>query len=413
MDSNFSTKNEIGETKMKTVFDLREKQDGEIYRAIQNFYDGPLNIVKLGHQPISACIGCWNCWLKTPGICAIKDKMTESYPYYINSDTVILLIDTAQGFINHQTKAFLDRTIPLYHPYIELIDGECHHVARYKSYPDMVFYYDNKGLKNEEEQVIEDYLYRTAYHFRSKAYRIVKDGNLQLRTLESREAKRQVVPFTSIEPMEKLVIYNGSPRRHRSNTTLILKKVGEALGNRVEIRDLKEVDKWEGWAEAFASEKHVMFFMPLYVHAMPSHVMKFMEKLQASKGSISFFVQSGFPESSQSHYLEAYFGQLALRLGRNYMGTVIKGGTEDLRVKSTKEQEKTIEPMVNVIAKLVNEGKFNPTDILELAKPIRLVRVEKILIKVLAKIGLINGYWNQQLKENNAYEKRFDCPYYN
>jgi AcrR family transcriptional regulator len=77
--------------------------------------------------------------------------------------------------------------------------------------------------------------------------------------------------------------------------------------------------------------------------------MAFIEKLQASKGSISFFVQSGFPESSQSHYLEAYFEQLALRLGRTYLGTAIKGGVEGLQMRPAKAQEKMIEPMVKAI----------------------------------------------------------------
>ncbi len=396
---------------MKTLFDIREKQDGEMIEVIRNLYDEPLNVVRLGDQSITPCIGCWNCWIKTPGRCVMKDRMAESYPDYVNSDTVILLMDTAQGFISHQAKAFLDRTIPHYHPYIKIVDGECHHVARYKCYPDMVFYYANEGLTNQEEQVVEDYLYRTAYHFQSKAYRIVIDGRLQLRSLESRKAKRQVVAFASIEPMEKLVIYNGSPRRRGSNSALILRKTVEALCGRVEIRDLKEGDKWEEWAEAFKREKHVMFFMPLYVHAMPSHVMAFIEKLQASKGSISFFVQSGFPESSQSHYLEAYFEQLALRLGRTYIGTAIKGGVEGLQVRPAKAQEKIMEPMVKAIVNLVYEGNFNPANIRQLAKPIRLGMGMKILFKLLIKIGLINFLWDQQLKENHAYEKRFDRPY--
>ncbi|MCC5417815.1 hypothetical protein EJM73_04060 [Clostridium botulinum] len=396
---------------MKTIFDLREKQDGEVYEAIQNLCGEPLKVVRLDAKSITACIGCWNCWLKTPGRCVMKDQMAESYPDYVNSDVVILLIDTAQGFISHKAKAFLDRTIPHYNPYIKIVDGECHHVARYKSYPDMVFYYDIEGITTQEEQVIEDYLYRTAYHFQSKAYRIVKDGSLQLRLLESRKAKRQVVAFNSVEPMEKLVIYNGSPRRSGSNSTLILKKVIEALSDRVEIRDLKEGDKWEEWVESFKRENHVMFFMPLYVHAMPSHVMGFIEKLQVSRGSISFFVQSGFPESSQSHYLEAYFEQLALRLGRTYIGTAIKGGVEGLQVKPAKAQEKIIEPMVNSIVNLVYEGNFNPSSICQLARPIRLGKGMEILFKVLTKIGLINFFWDQQLKENDAYEKRFDCPY--
>jgi len=400
-----------GDIKMKTVFDLREKKDGEIYETIRNFYDEPLNVVRLGEQSITACIGCWNCWLKTPGRCVMNDKMAESYGDYINSDTVILLIDTAQGFINHQAKAFIDRTIPHYHPYIEIVDGECHHVARYKCYPNLVFYFETEGLTSQEEQVIEDYLYHTAYQFQSKGYRITLDSSIQLRPLESGDAKRQLVPFRSVEPMEKLVIYNGSPRRKGSNSTLILKKTAEALCDKVEIRDLKESDKWEEWSDAFKDDTNVMFFMPLYVHAMPSHVMKFIEKLKTSNGSISFFVQSGFPESSQSHYLEAYFEQLTIRLGRTYMGTVIKGGVEGLQVKSAKAQEKTIEPMVKAIVNLVYEGKFNPENVRQLSTPIHLGKGAKILFKLFTKIGLINFFWDQQLKENDAYEKSFDCPY--
>lgn len=396
---------------MKTVFDLRENKDSEIYETIRNLFDEPLKEIKLDEHSITSCIGCWNCWLKTPGRCVMNDKMAESYVDYINSDTVILLIDTAQGFINHQAKAFLDRSIPHYNPYIEIVDGECHHVARYKQYPNIVFYFETEGLSKQEEQVIEDYLYRTAYQFQSKAYRIVLDSSLQLQSLESRDAKRHAVPFGLVEPMEKLVIYNGSPRRRGSNSAFILKKIVETLRDKVEIRDLKEEYKWEEWADDFKDDKNVMFFMPLYVHAMPSHVMKFIERLQASKGSISFFVQSGFPESSQSHYLEAYFEQLALRLGRTYLGTVIKGGVEGLQIKPVKEQEKTMKPMVNAIVNLVDEGKFDPVNINQLSNPIRLGMGMKILFKLLTKIGLINYFWDQQLKENNAYEKRFDCPF--
>jgi len=209
--------------------------------------------------------------------------------------------------------------------------------------------------------------------------------------------------------MEKLVIYNGSPRRSGSNSTLILKKVVEALGNKVEIRDLKEGAKWEEWAEAFKNEKHTMFFMPLYVHAMPSHVMGFIEKLQPSEGSISFFVQSGFPESAQSHYLEAYCEQLALRLGRTYLGTAIKGGVEGLRMRPVKVQEKKFEPMVKAIVNLVREGKFDLTDIRQLAMPVRFGKGVAMIVKLFAKMGALNTYWDQQLKENHAYDKRFDC----
>jgi multimeric flavodoxin WrbA len=397
---------------MKTIFDLRKNQEDETISDIQKLFDEPLHVIKLGDQSISSCIGCWNCWLKTPGTCVMKDSMSESYSDYVNSDTVILLMSTAQGFIHHKAKAFLDRTIPHYHPYIELVEGECHHVARYDRYPDLVFYFENEGLSSQEEQVIEDYLYRTAFHFKSKASRIVKDDCLHLKSLESRKAKNRKLPFSSTNPMEKLVIYNGSPRRIVSNSSLILNKVIETLGDKVEVRDLRRNEKWEEWADAFNSDEHVMFLMPLYVHAMPSHVKAFIEKLQPSIGDLSFFVQSGFPESSQSHYLEAYFELLSIRLNRTYLGMAIKGGAESLQMSPEKYQEATIRPMVNTISTLMKDGKFSSADIQQLAIPVRFGKVMGVLFNLLAKAGVANHFlWDQRIKANNAFEKRFDRPY--
>jgi multimeric flavodoxin WrbA len=395
---------------MITLFDLREKEDSKLIEAIQNLYDEPLNVVTLRGQSINKCIGCWNCWVKTPGRCVMKDQMAASYNDYVNSDTVILVMDTAQGFINHQAKAFLDRTIPHYHPYIEMVDGECHHIARYERYPDMVFYFDLQGLTDQDDQVIEDYLYRTAYHFRSKAYRIAADGTFKLNHLEPRKAKNGRVIFASTEPLKKLVIYSGSPRKSHSNTAIILSRVAETLGGRVEIRDLKEREKWDQWVGGFEKEEDVMFFMPLYVHAMPSHVMEFIEKLKPSRGSISFFVQSGFPESSQSYYLEAYLEQLSLRLGRSYLGTAIKGGVEGMQMRPVKAREKVVNPMADAISNLVHLGRFNQTDIKKLAQPVRFGLLVSIIFKLLARTGLVNTMWDQQLKKNDAFEKRFDRP---
>lgn len=396
---------------MKTLFDLRVKQDDDLYGAIEKLYAEPLNVVSFDAQSITACIGCWNCWLKTPGRCVMKDQMAEHYHDYVNSDTVILLMSTAQGFIDHQAKAFFDRTIPHYHPYIEIIGGECHHVARYASYPDMVFFFDREGLTSREEQVIENYLARCAYQFKSHAFRIVEDGDLHLQPLDPRSPSRGALPFASVEQMDKLVIYNGSPRRSGSNSALILRKVSEVLGDRVEIRDLKAKDQWELWAESFIEEEHVLFFMPLYIHAMPSHVMAFIEKLRPSRGSISFFIQSGFPEGGHSHYLEAYFEQLAPRLGRTYLGCAIKGGVEGMQMRPVKAQDKMITSMAQVVEALVNEGKFNPADIRRLAMPVQLGRALTVLFTLLARVGLLNYFWDKQLKENSAYEKRFDHPF--
>lgn len=396
---------------MITLFDLREKNSQKEVEAILNFYKEPIKVVRLEKQSIQSCVGCWTCWLKTPGRCVMKDHMSESYVDYVNSETVILLLDVAQGFINYQAKAFLDRTIPHYMPYIEIINGECHHEARYNHYPDMVFYYDVDGLTIQENRVIEDYLCRTAYHFKSKGYRMIMDDKLRLKSLDFRKIKKYAPNLMETEPMGKLIIYNGSPRRNGSNSAKVLNKAVAQMGSKIEIRDLKMQSNWDEWADSFSNEKNVMFFMPLYVHSMPSHVMNFIEKLKVSEGNISFFVQSGFPESSQSYYLEAYFEQLASRLGRKYIGTVIKGGLEGMQIRSVIQQEKIMDPMIKAICELVYKGRFDSIIVRQLAKPIKLGLGVEIVFRLLGLLGLINSFWDRYLNENHAFEKRYDQPY--
>jgi hypothetical protein len=67
--------------------------------------------------------------------------------------------------------------------------------------------------------------------------------------------------------------------------------------------------------------------------------------------------------------------------------------------------------MVKTIVNMVHSGSFSPTDIRQLAEPVRFGLIVNILLKLLTKIGVINIFWNQQLKENHAYEKRFDRPF--
>lgn len=396
---------------MISLFDLRANSDPETVAAIAALYDEQPLCKVLSPDKIKACIGCWSCWVKTPGVCICKDAMAEIYPDYVNADKVTLLMDTAQGFINHSAKAFIDRTIPHYHPYIEIVDGECHHKARYARYPEMHFYYDDQHVTAEESQVIEDYLYRTAYHFQSKAYRIHKNPAWELAELLPRRARNKFLQPNATQKVDKLILYNGSPRLHGSNTALILNAISESYGAQVVVRDLKQKKMWTQWAADFSSDGAVIFFMPLYVHAMPSHVMAFLELLQPSSGSLGFVVQQGFPESSQSYYLEAYFENLTRRLQRDYLGTAIKGGVEGFLLQPAQEQEKLIAPFVELVGSILENSQMSAQTLAKLAAPDYLSKGTLFLFKLLAPTGLINAYWDRQLKQNNAFNQRFDQPY--
>lgn len=395
---------------MNVIIDLRKRQLVSPLQEIKKFLGDQTKIFSI-EEEITPCIGCWNCWLKTPGECVFNDVMTEVYADYVNSSRVVILFDSSKGFVNYQMKAFFDRTIPHYHPYIEIVDGECHHLARYDEYPELYFYYDTKDLTEREDQLIEDYLYRTTYHFQSLAFRIQWKYTLEVMALEDRKAKRNRVKRIETEKMEKLIIYNGSPRRSGSNTAMILEHVKSRLNDTVEIRDLKDKDQWHEWVSNFKNEENVLFAMPLYVHAMPSHVMAFIEKLEPSEGSIAFVIQSGFPESSQSYFLEAYFEELSKILNRKYLGSAIKGGIEGLQIRPLKQQNKMIEPFVALVEGLVAQGEMDPALINKLGNPIYLSKAMQLFFTLLKKTGLVNIFWDQQLKKNNSFEKRFAKPY--
>jgi multimeric flavodoxin WrbA len=83
------------------------------------------------------CIGCWSCWLKTPGLCAIKDDMVALYPKMVAADLVVWASPLVLGTMSVLAKRAQDRIIPIVHPYVEVVDGECHHRQRYAHNADL------------------------------------------------------------------------------------------------------------------------------------------------------------------------------------------------------------------------------------------------------------------------------------
>lgn len=82
-------------------------------------------------KKISPCIGCNACWLKTPGICSVKDDYEEILKGYITYDATVFLAGTALHFVDHRMKNMIDRVLPLATMYIHIPDDQCRHVMRY------------------------------------------------------------------------------------------------------------------------------------------------------------------------------------------------------------------------------------------------------------------------------------------
>jgi len=124
---------------------------------------------KLRDLNINFCTGCWDCWVKTPGLCVIKDDQEEILKYIPHVDHLIFVSPIILGYESSLIKTFKDRFIPTVHPYVRIHHGEQHHYPRYKHLPNLTFI----GIENEmtiqtDRDLIKRTYERVALNFDSK-----------------------------------------------------------------------------------------------------------------------------------------------------------------------------------------------------------------------------------------------------
>lgn len=218
----------------------------------------------------------------------------------------------------------------------------------------------------------------------------------------------------------KLVFINGSPRGRSSNTNILLDhflKGFRSVDKEIKFEEifLKTEKNLERAAGCLESADIAIIAFPLYTDAMPGIVKEFIEVLKPSAFSnkrlkLGFIVQSGFPESFQSTFVERYLEKLTRRLGVAYLGTMIKGGVEGIKVQP-RWMTRYVDLFYEQGQYLALEWEFSQEIIKKLRKPDHLRGFRLFLFKMLQKTGLSNFYWNSQLKENNVYQNRFAKPY--
>jgi multimeric flavodoxin WrbA len=90
-----------------------------------------VNTLTLRELEARYCTGCWACWVQTPGLCIHEDASREVCRDVIQSDFVLFASPVIMGYLSAILKKFMDKMIPLVHPYITVDNGEAHHRARY------------------------------------------------------------------------------------------------------------------------------------------------------------------------------------------------------------------------------------------------------------------------------------------
>ena len=385
----------------------------------------------LREMDIKFCTGCFGCWVKTPGQCVVKDASHDVCRKVINSDFLLWAAPLRMGFPDAALKKMMNKSIPTIHPYFVVDHGEAHHRPRYDHYPRIGLLLQKEADTDAEDlRIVSDIFSRTALNMKSQLeFAFTTEQPVDELTSAIVDSATNGVPFdrdllslpgARITPPAQLTIFNGSPRGTKGNTPVMLAQVAKGFtaagGTVTDTFHLVRQNDLDHYRDAFAAAEAVLMGFPLYTDAMPGIVKTFIEALEPLRGrsdnpALGFVMQSGFPESTHMRHIERYLAKLAARLGSPYLGALIKGGGEGIRLMPDNMNRKLFDQLIVLGRSLRETGQFTPEAVRTLAGRERYPAYLVPLFKVLAKTPFLSMYWNNQLKENGVYEQRFAQPF--
>ncbi|MBN1302986.1 MAG: flavodoxin family protein [Anaerolineales bacterium] len=383
-------------------------------------------LIHLRELTLRYCIGCWGCWVKTPGQCVNSDQSPEMDRAVINADFVLWAAPLVMGFPSELLKRANDKHLPLIHPYMEVDRGEAHHVRRYPKSPRVGLLLEKEPFTDERDlKIVTDIYCRTALNFKTRL-----EFSLTTETPIEDLAGRITHPSTglplpeyysatqgvSIASPARLTLLNGSPRGRKGNTPIFLQEIAKGFAGPSEMHHLVCLKQTGEMVQAFAKADCALIGFPLYTDSMPGITKHFFEALgplleRRKNPPLGFVIQSGFPEGLHSRYVERYVERLAERLGSPYLGTVVKGNGEGTRLMTAAMNARLFRNLQSLGIGLASGERFNPGVLQEIASPERYPRVLGPLFRFFLRLPIAHSYFDGMLKENGSYEQRFDRPF--
>jgi len=104
---------------------------------------------------IHHCIGCFGCWIKTPGACVIRDNYGDMGEFLSKCTEVIIISKCCYGGFSPFVKNVLDRSISYLHPYFVIRNGEMHHLRRYENHINMQVWFYGENITEKEKQTAQ------------------------------------------------------------------------------------------------------------------------------------------------------------------------------------------------------------------------------------------------------------------
>lgn len=153
------------------IHDLTPEQEKELLLPTQD------TRVISDDGSIKPCIGCFGCWIKTPGQCVIRDNYGDMGEALSKCDELALISRCIYGGFSPFVKNVLDRSISYIHPFFIIKNGEMHHRVRYNKRFRMSAYFYGSALSEQDKTIAQSLVKANAINLHSTVTEILFEEN--------------------------------------------------------------------------------------------------------------------------------------------------------------------------------------------------------------------------------------------
>ncbi|NLL80402.1 MAG: flavodoxin family protein [Clostridiales bacterium] len=122
---------------------------------------------------IRKCIGCFGCWVKTPGQCVIADDYQKMGELLAQTDKLTIISRCCFGSYSSFVKNVMDRSISYILPYFEIRKGEMHHKARYRNRINIEVVFYGTGITENEKATASKLVEANALNLNASVHRVL------------------------------------------------------------------------------------------------------------------------------------------------------------------------------------------------------------------------------------------------
>ena len=136
------------------IHDIDDFYAKEVLKNVPADFD----IVQAFH-PIAHCVGCFGCWVRTPGRCVIDDAARDFVVKTAYVDELIIISRLSYGGLSPDIKAYMDRSIPVLQPFFEIRDNVMRHPSRTGKPTELTYYFysDTAGKADSEVDIKKEW----------------------------------------------------------------------------------------------------------------------------------------------------------------------------------------------------------------------------------------------------------------